>query len=68
MDIKTVCSTKKNTVLKEKKESREASDGPISAARVSAGKEGPKRRERATGKVHRATRIKITKPPTRPRK
>lgn len=68
MDIKIVCSTKKNTVLKEKKESREASDGQISAVRLAAGTEGPKGRERASGKVHRGTRIKITKPPTRPRK
>lgn len=42
MDIKIVCSTKKNTVLKEKKESREASDGQISAVRLAAGTEGPK--------------------------
>lgn len=63
MDIKIVCSTKKKHSFKRKKESREASDGQISAACLAAGTEGPKPRERASGKVHRGTRINITKPP-----
>lgn len=49
--------------FKRRKEAREAGDGQRSAARLAAGKEGPKGKERAAGKVHRASRIKNNKTP-----